>query len=231
MRLTIVLVAAALIVPTLALAEAPLTAEDQLRAAARDAIIAHGGDPALFFAAPVELVTLGADGVETRETMTFDALLSKIASGLPAPTVVPGGPRVTAGDFLHIYLNVRVGNALGYAVRQSAVVPATPPVVLPPPATILAYDAGGPLRQVTGSYLVGLHSVGTLVGSNADTQGNLPVVNAGLVSDGAIDFTGHAQVAQGQACIFGLCIASGTMLATGVSAWDRSAPAPTPAVP
>ncbi|HVM45741.1 MAG TPA: hypothetical protein VM582_07370, partial [Candidatus Thermoplasmatota archaeon] len=207
------------------------TAADALRAALRDALDARGLDAEAFFAAPAELARVDAHGVETRTTMAFDDALEALAGGLPAPGVAPPGtPHATVGDVLHVYANLAIGSALGYVVTRSAVAPSTPPVFLPPPATPLFFDVGGPLTQVKGSYAAGIHTVGTLVGSNADTRGNLPVVSSGLAGDTRIDFLGHAVVAQAQACLFGICLAAGSLLGDGAMAWDGSAP-PIPTVP
>lgn len=185
-------------------------------------ILQEGLDPAVFFAAPIEMETFGADGTVDTYTITYGELLDRLAPG-PQRGGPAGTPHLTAGDIVHFYVNIAVGNALGYKVTQSALAPATPPVVLPPPGTGLAYSVGGPMKNVRGAYLVGYHTAGTVLGSNVDTDANgpyLPVVDGTMVPDTRIDFVGHAVVSQTQVCFFGLCIAVGMMIADGVASWD-----------
>jgi hypothetical protein len=210
--------AAPLAVPVAGAEGAP-TVGEQARAAIRAWASEHGADADLLLAQTITLAMPGADG---EVELTIDQFLDRLDGAAVQGGGAAGLPLVTAGDILHVYVNLRFfGSALAYDVHTSRTIPSTPPVVLPPPATPLFFDVGGPARNVEGSYLFGAHTAGTLVGSNADTSGNLPLLSSALVTDRAISFGGHALVAQGEACIFGIiCIAAGLMLATGVAGWD-----------
>lgn len=227
-RFSVLVLAVMLFVPLHA-AGAPSSAESaSMRALVAERIAQEGLDPEMFFAAPLEMEVIAADGTASTVTAPLGELLDRFDA--PMRGGFAGGPHVTAGDMLHAYVNIRAGNALGYQVTQSALAPATPAVVLPPPATVLLFEAGGPVKNVRGSYLIGFHSVGTAIGSNVDTDASgpyLPVVSGGFVLDTRIDFVGHAAVAQGQVCFFGLCIATGGLLGDGVSDWSGQVPVPT----
>lgn len=208
----------------------------QLRAIVAEAANAHGLDPDVVLRAPIDFEVLHADGTSTTMSLSLEEVLDILDAPHAAPAYngVAGTPQLMVGDTLHLYINFGVGNALAYNVHRSAFVPATPPLVLPAPLTPLAFDVGGPLTQVQGgNWIVGVHTVGTVIGSNADTAGSgpfLPVRDAGLITDQRIDFAGHASVAQGQACFFGFCFAVGLMVGSGAAMWDN-ADAALPVVP
>lgn len=147
-----------------------------------------------------------------------------------------GTPEVVVGDTLHAWVATGSGSQL-LAVTDSALIPATDPVLLPPPATILAFDVGGPVRHIVGDYDFGIHTAGTLAGSNVDTAPGastpvwLPVVTTGIVQDNSIDFLGHAAFFQSQFCLFGFCIAAGGLLGDGVMLFDNTLPLGLPSLP
>lgn len=220
----IAIVTLALLLPTVPAAPAEGAALDAtLREQVREIALAHGIAPDDLLAAAIVIETVGIDGTVTSESTTIEEWIRS----LPQATIgngVGGSPHMTAGDFLHLYINVASGNALGYHVQDSFLVPHTPAVVAP---GIPLYHVGGPLRHVSGTFALGLHTVGTVIGSNVDTHGSgpyLPVVDGDLVADSSIDFLGAAEMSQGQTCFFGLCIAVGTMIADGVANWDGEVP-------
>jgi hypothetical protein len=213
---------------------APAVAEsgslaERWRGLVEDAARQHGVDPARLFAAPMAWEG-DLQGLPRTLGEALDAF-GALPSPAPRAPGVAGTPELMVGNTVHLYTNVALGNALGYQVRNSALVPATPPVVLPPPATPLFFEAGGPLRSIKGSYAAGLHTAGTVAGSSVDTAASgpfVPVLTSGLLADNRIDFLGHATYAQGQAC-FIICVAAGGMAADGVALWDAagySLPAP-----
>ena len=208
-----------------------------------DAARRAGIDVSQLMTEQVTITTSYPDGrtAQTKASLAhaIDAVARAQASAVPP---VAGPAELNAGDLLHVYAKYcfPCASALGYAVSTSAVVPATPPVLLPAPATALFFDVGGPLTQVQGGgWLIGIHTVGTVLGSNVDTGSGapapfpvwLPVVTAGLVTDTSIDFIGHAIVAQGEACLLTFCIAVGTMVGDGLTLFDNTAPVSLPVLP
>lgn len=210
-------------------AAAPPTAGGLMRQELAAASARYGLDEAMLLDTVIEVETLREDGsVEKSLVRVGDFVAALDDDGVSAPGI-GGLPETTAGDFLHFYFNVRYGtSALAYTVSTSTVVPATPLTVLPPPATAYFFDVGGPTRNVRGAYDLGLHTVGTLVGSNVDTASSgpyLPTQSTGIVLENRIDFVGHAIVSQGETCFSTVCIAIGSMLATGAATWDTTTPA------
>lgn len=220
MTLGLVLLTAPLL--PVAVAEEPTSFADRARALLMAEVQAYGLDPQVFLDAPLEFEVPQADG----STRTFTITVADALARFDGPVVDAGGvagtPELTVGDVVHLYLNIRFGNARAYQVSQSALVPSTPFVPVPP----VFIEYGGPVKNVKGSYLIGVHTVGTVVGSNVDTAASgpyLPLVHAGLVADRKIDFVGHGIPREAQFCFFGLCVAIGLLLGDGVIAWDTNA--------
>ncbi|MBI4730202.1 MAG: hypothetical protein HY775_12020 [Acidobacteria bacterium] len=237
-RVAVALCAALELGPAAGAAHGDQSAAARLRAVVEREAAARGLDGAVVLAAPLTLDVLLPDGTSRTETRSIGELIDRFAQGTIAGSGPAGTPEINVGDVVHGYINIAWGSALAYSVHDSAVVPATPPVFLPPPATGYLYDAGGPVRNVKGSYLIGLHTAGTVFGSNVDTAAGpapypvwLPVVTGGLVLDGKIDFAGHGVVAQGQFCFLGLCVAAGFIVGDGATLFDNSSPVSLPTVP
>lgn len=188
----------------------------------------HGIDPGAMLAAPFVLETLHADGTTAIESLTVGEMIERVdALGWRPRSGVAGTSEASVGNQLHAYGNVALGSALGYDIETSTLLPSSPPIALPPPATTTFFHGGGPWVSVKGSYAVGIHQAGTMLGSNADTHESgpfLPAVAEGtFVPDSSIDFAGFATVAQGQGCVFGLCIAFGLLQGTGAAFWSDEA--------
>lgn len=229
----ILLTAPAFAAPTIASASEAPTLADDIRALVEAEATAAGVPAAAVYAEPIELTTYHSDGSTSVETMRFDEAIEWLVGEAPAASGVGGTNELTVGDFMHFYANVAIGDARGYHITRSSL-PDTPPVVLPPPATTVAYVIGGPTYNVKGSYLLGAHTVGSTIGSNVDTADDgpwIPVATSGAVFDNSIDFIGHAAIAQGQACIFGICFAIGVMMADGAAQWDPTLDTPFPTAP
>jgi hypothetical protein len=215
------------------------TQPSDLRIAIAAKARAAGIDPVQLFAGTVTVPRPQADHtfklVETTVGQALDEL-SALGGSSSRDAGPAGTPEVAAGDTAHFWSAAGSGSQL-LAITQSAVVPATPSVVLPPPATILAIEYGGPLTHIVGDYDFGLHTAGTLAGSSVDTGPGaptpvwLPVVSAGAVSDTAIDFLGHALFFQDEFCIFGYCVAFGGMVADGLMIFDNTLPLGLPSIP
>lgn len=228
------------------------TLADQLRAYVATEAEKNGIDPAIVFAAEVTLEEWSPSGTQ-QSTMTFDAALERLFGGRPAVDVgalgsvdsngPAGTPEILVGDTLHLYVHFAIGCApAGYRFTQSAVVPATPRVM--PLGPLVLYDVGGPLYNVKGNYLLGLHTAGVLLGTGVTTAQDGPFLNAptnptgvllGVLLDRSIDFVGHASGGQTFRCItfFGIplfSIGAGTLLADGVAQFDAR-PIATPAGP
>jgi hypothetical protein len=241
MRRAAAILAMALVLPAAAGAQGSHTAE-RLRARIAREARAAGLDPSWVMSHPLTLRVLHADGRESRTTVTVEQVIERIALRATLAAPVAGPAEVTAGDLIHLYANAcfPCASAELYTITTSAVVPATPPVLLPPPATPLFFDAGGPLTQVKGGgWIIGTHTAGTVVGSNVDTGTGapapwpvwLPVVTTGVLADTSIDFIGHAAVAQGEFCAFSFCLAAGALVGDGLALFDDTSGASIPTIP
>lgn len=215
------------------------TPPSDLRVAIAAKARAAGIDPAELFAGKITVGKPQADRTLKPVVMTVgEALdeLDRLAGSSTRDSGPAGTPEIVAGDTLHAWVAVGSGSQL-LSVSESTIVPATDPIILPPPATFLAFDVGGPVKHIVGSYDFGLHTAGTLAGSNVDTAPGastpvwLPVVTTGVVQDTSIDFLGHAAFFQAQFCLFGYCIAAGGMLADGVMLFDNNLPLGLPSIP
>lgn len=103
-------------------------------------------------------------------------------------------------------------------------------------------DVGGPLVNITASgYKTGMHAVWNVgIGSNVDTApgapspfpARLPVLTGGsVISDTAIDFTGHAVVTQNEVCLFSCCVAVDAIVGDGATIFNQALPVGVPATP
>ncbi|HVE94628.1 MAG TPA: hypothetical protein VNB24_06875 [Acidimicrobiales bacterium] len=237
----VALFALSALVSTAAAPPAPATSAplSTLRQAVAAEARAVGIDPELVFAATISVGQPQADGTMKSVEANVGALLDEL-SALGGSSSRGSGPagtsEVVVGDTLHVWVAAGSGSQL-LSVTDSALVPSTPPVILPPPATTLAFDAGGPVRHIVGDYDFGLHTVGTVLGSNVSTDSGsgapawLPVVSGGFVQDNSIDFLGHALFVQGQACFFGFCFAAGALLGDGAVLFDNTFPLALPSIP
>lgn len=199
---------------------------------------AHGIDPALLMTGPAEVTVATAKGTEIRVEPFGEALARILPSGPVVADSGPGGAEVVAGNLTHIFADFRQGSGGGYTVANSSLVPATPPVILPPPATIYGYSVGGPFRSIKGNYnILGLHMVGTIIGSNISTAPGPyvvwpPVLSGGFIADSSIDFAGHAVYVQARFCLFGFCVSAGAiLLADGAALFNNTTPVSLPVLP
>ncbi|MHB1488783.1 MAG: hypothetical protein ACYCZM_14785 [Acidimicrobiales bacterium] len=226
----------AALAPALAAASGPAPTAPSLLVRVEQAARAHGVDPARMLRSTLHLSEPAPGGGTTTVALTVAQAIADAAPGLP------GLPDVNVGDVVHFYVNYGSGSALAYNVTQVPVVPATPPAFVPPVGPVPpVYDMGGSVVNVTGSgYKTGEHTVGNFgVGSNVDTAPGapspfpawLPVLTGGsVVSDTAIDFTGHALVTQDQACLFGFCVAVGALVGDGATLFNQPPPVTLPPV-
>lgn len=239
------------------------TLADRARIALTDAAIAANVDPSVVLTSPATLQIWYTDGpTKTWDTTIGDVLEMMLPE---VPTSVEGNgplgtPEVFAGNTTHLFADLYAGSTTGatcggITVKDSAYAPETPIVpvtgaplyltpvpgalspVIPASSWLLpAYTAGGPVRHVKGSYnVLGLHTVGTLIGSGASTASGapdpapvwLPMVHSlGLVEDASIDFLGNAIVFQAKFRfdLFGqtICTAVGGMLfSDGTAIFDN----------
>ena len=219
----------------------PATETSGLRLLVAAEARAAGVDPNRLFAGTITVGRPTAKGTLEPVALTVGEALDQLSAFAGAGTRESGPagtPEVVVGDTLHAWASAGSGSQL-LTVTESALVPATPPVLLPPPATVLAFDVGGTLKHIVGDYEFGAHTAGTLAGSNVDTAPGasngapvwLPVVSSGLVTDTSIDFLGHAILVQGEFCIFGYCVAVGGLLGDGVMLFDNTLPLGLPSIP
>lgn len=199
-----------------------------LRARAIALLRNEGVDPAPFLAAQVQLDLLGVEPMPLGDALDrLERLVPVAHAGGPA-----GTPAVTAGDFIHVMMQIG-SDPQGYHVSASQVVPSTPPLFTTEDDF---FDVGGPLLTIQGDWSSnggGWHTVGSMIGSNVDTSEEgpfVPVLTTGQVHDDGIDFRGHALVYEDRVCMFGFCILVGSLIATGVAVWDAT-PVETPVVP
>jgi hypothetical protein len=239
------------------------TLGDRVRAALIDAALAANVDPDVVLSSPAELEIWYTDGPSETWTTTIGDTLEMMLPEVPTSIEGEGPlgtPEIFAGNTTHVFGDLYAGSTSGavcngITVTDSALAPETPfapvtgaplfltPVpgalspVIPASSWILpAYSAGGKTRHVKGTYnTLGLHTVGTLVGSGASTASGapapspvwLPMVHTlGLVEDRSIDFLGHALVFQAKFRVdaFGytICTAVGGMLLSdGVAIFDN----------
>jgi hypothetical protein len=207
---------------------APSSAADAWRLRVSEVAHQAGLDPVDILSSEIALRVPGPVGAPVVRRATVNEWFEYLGGGRMAAGL-GGLPETTVGDFLHAYVNVGFGIDPSYEVTTSTIVPATPGVYPPAPANLLLFEAGGPLTQVKGSYAVGLHTVGTALGSNVDTADSgpyLPVANTDLVADSRIDFIGHVDtLTQEGACFVGICLVYiGVLIADGVTFWDTEDP-------
>lgn len=217
-RITLILSAALLVLSSVGGAAAP-AAEASAREIVADEARRLGIDPEEVFAHPITLDFVLPDGGAASMTLPFGEVLDRALGSAPMAGVA-GTPELSAGDFVHIYINIAAGDALAYDVSASSV-PATPAFSDP---QRLFIEYGGPTYNVKArDYSIGFHTAGTVLGSSVDTHESgpfVPVAHSASIVDTSLDFVGHGLIGQGQFCIFGICFATGVMQADGVTKWS-----------
>lgn len=233
------------------------------RARVIEAVRAANQDPNTLLSAPAELQVWYTDGPSRTWTTSMDEVMEMMFPDVPASvdgTGPLGTPEVLAGNTTHLFADLYTGSTSGavcggITVTDSQVVPETdtvpvtgaPLYLTPVPSTLSpvipasswllpAYLAGGKTRHIKGAYnTLGLHTVGTLIGSGASTASGAPapypvflpmVHGVNFVEDASIDFVGQAAVFQARSRIdiFGytVCLTVGGMLfSDGIAIFDN----------
>lgn len=220
------------------------TVREHVRDTLSARLTAEGIEPSSVLDREATLRVWFPDGTERTYTRTVREVLAEMTppGKIENGTGPAGTPEIVVGNTTHIFLDLYFGSTSGavcggITVTDSATVPHTPTVIQPVPGPwpVPAYSVGGPTRHVTGSYnLMGLHTVGTLIGSAASTASGapspapvwLPLAHTGFVSDASVDFLGHAQVFQQRVRLdfFGttICLTVGGMLLSdGIAIFDN----------
>lgn len=233
------LIFAASAIPASAAPEARLSdlVIDSIRAQAQ----AEGIDADAILAGMAEVMIHHPDGTVEMRSMPFGESIMHIAGDTlvqPAAKGPAGTPEIVAGDFIHIAYTVSSGASWVYDVQASETVPSTEPVTLPevalpePLMPMSAYDVGGPMYNVKGSYQTGMHTAGSTYPAVSTSEDGpfLPQKDGFVViPDNSIDFVGHASIQQARFCFWGLCVSYGVMVAgAGVAQFDETPTEPVP---